>query len=283
MPISPTTLDPLRDRRLALIGAGVIGRTLIRRLEALNLPPKQLMLCDADPARGARLQREFELKTCPLADACCRADIWLIATPPAAVISTLSVLAPRLEAGQVVISFAAGVSMARLEAEVPAGVAVARIMPNALSLIGRGVNPVAYGRDCTLQAMAEVQAILNALGESIVLEDEQMNWAVGLTGASMRWLLPVLEGMTQAGLDAGLPEVDARWLAASMMAGTAALALETTFSFDELKALTSVQAGDEEAIRRIFREAAHRARQMAAEMASPIDRESDESTGERVL
>jgi pyrroline-5-carboxylate reductase len=85
--------------------------------------------------------------------------------------------------------------------------------------------------------------------------------------------------MTQAGLDAGLPEADARWLAASMMAGTAALALETTFSFDELKALTSVQAADEDEIRRIFREAAHNARQMAAEMASSIDHEIDESTG----
>jgi pyrroline-5-carboxylate reductase len=259
-------LDPLSDRRLALIGAGVIGRILIQRLEALNFPRDQLILCDASPERGARLQQEFGLKTCPLADECCRADIWLIATPPDAVPPTLHTLAPRLSDEQTIISFAAGVSLARMEALLPESVAVARIMPNALSFIGRGVNPVAFGRGCSLDARAQVQAILNALGESIVLDDRQMNWAVGLTGASMRWLLPVLEGMTQAGLDAGLNESDARWLAARMMAGTAALAQETMLPFDALKEMTSLQVTDEDEIIRIFREAARRAKELADEM-----------------
>ena len=279
MPLPSPILDPLIHRRLALIGVGVIGRILIQRLQFLHFPRRQLMLCDVDPERGARLQSEFGLKTCPLADDCCRADIWLIATPPGAVLPTLRALADRLRPGQLVISFAAGVSLARLESEIPMGVAVARIMPNALSLIGRGVNPVAYGRGRTLQSMAEVQAILNALGDSIVLEDEQMNWAVGLTGAAMRWLLPVLQGMTDAGLDAGLSAADARWLAAKMMAGTAALVLETGMSFDEIKALTSVQAADEEAIRRIFRAAAHRAKELADEMTRAIDGEGDKTAG----
>jgi len=256
-------LEPLADRRLALIGVGVIGRILLQRLEALHWPRQHLILCDADPARGARLQQEFKRKTCPLEDDCCRADVWLIATPPASVLPTLQTISPRLQPGQLVISFAAGVPLHQLEALTPPEVAVARIMPNALSLIGQGVNPVAYGRGCSLQTLAEVQAILNALGENIVLQDEQMNWAVGLTGAAMRWLLPVLEGMTQAGLDAGLTAADARWLAAKMMAGVSALALETTRSFDEMKRLTAIQAADEDEIRRIFREAAHRAKAMA--------------------
>ena len=270
-------LEPISDRRLALIGVGVIGSILIKRLDELNFPEEQLMLCDADPARAARLQQEFGLKTCPLSDDCCRADIWLIATPPAAVLPTIRSVASRLQPGQIVISFAAGAPLHWLETEIPMGVAVARIMPNALSLVGRGVNPVAYGRGCTLQVLAQVQAILNALGESIVLEDEQMNWAVGLTGATMRWLLPVLEGMTQAGLDAGLTQADARWLAAKMMAGVAALALDTDMSFEELKRLTSIQVADEDEIRQIFRQAAHRARDLAEEMEAALTAESRSS------
>ena len=256
----------LQDKRLALIGAGVIGRILIQRLLGSGLPKSQFMVCDASPERGARIQREFGVKVCPLTDACCRADIWLIATPPQAVIETIQAIAPRLEEEQLVISFAAGVSMARLEAHLPDPVAVARIMPNALSLIGRGVNPVAYGRGCTLTVRHQVQALLNTLGDSIVIEDAQMDWAVGLTGASMRWLLPVLEGMTQAGIDAGLTAFDARWVAAKMMAGVAALALDTDLSFQEMKALTSLQAADEEAIIRIFREAARQAKEAAEKM-----------------
>jgi pyrroline-5-carboxylate reductase len=81
----------------------------------------------------------------------------------------------------------------------------------------------------------------------------------------MRWLLPVLEGMTHAGLDADLTESDARWLAARMMAGVAALALETDLTFDEMRSLTSVQVVDEDDIRNIFYQAAHRARELAEE------------------
>ena len=263
-------LAPLMDLRLALIGVGVVGRIIIRRLETLGFPRAQLILCDADPQRGARLHREFGLKTCPLADECCRADIWLVATPPQAVLPTLQILAPRLHEGHTVISFAAGVSLARIESILPETVAVARIMPNALSLIGRGVNPVAYGRGCSLHVMGQVQAILNALGESIILDDSQMNWAVGLTGASMRWLLAALEGMTAAGLDAGLNESDARWVAARMMQGTAALALETMLPFDTLKEMTSLQVADEMEIARIFRETARRAKEMADELEARL-------------
>lgn len=273
MPDISPLLDPIIDQRLALIGVGVVGRILIQRLKTNGFPAERLIICDADPQRGNRAQREFNLKTCPLDDLCCRADIWLIATPPVAVLPTIQSIEDRLRPGQTVISFAAGVSMAQLEDELPLGVAAVRVMPNALSLIGRGVNPVAYGRECTLETRAKVQALLNVLGESIVLKDSQMNWAVGLTGASMRWLLPVLQGMALAGRDAGLSEADARWIAAEMMAGTAALALDTKMSFEEMKALTSVQVTDEEEIIELFREAARRAKEFADELEQSLQQQ----------
>ena len=54
-------------------------------------------------------------------------------------------LARGLRSGQAVVSFAAGIPLDQLAALVPAGVAVARVMPNAPSLVGKGMNPVAFG------------------------------------------------------------------------------------------------------------------------------------------
>ncbi len=256
----------LNDRHWGLIGAGVIGRILVQRLRSQGLRSERILLCDDDPVRGARARQALNIKVCPLSDACCRADIWLLATPPQAILPTVQRLRPKFHPGHIVISFAAGVPLSQMEAALPEGVAAVRVMPNALSLIGRGVNPVAYGQGCSLEDRALVQELLAALGESIVIRDEQMDWAVGLTGASMRWLLPVLEGMTLAGKDAGFSEGHARWMAAKMMEGVAALALETDMSFEEMKALTSVQVVDEEAIRELFREAVHRAKTLAETM-----------------
>jgi len=82
-----------------------------------------------------------------------------------------------------------------------------------------------------------------------------------LAGAAMRSVLPVLEGMTQAGIDAGLSEADARRVAGQIVLGTAALALQTDLSFDKLKALTPVETVNEPAVAQLFREAARTAKE----------------------
>jgi pyrroline-5-carboxylate reductase len=123
------------------------------------------------------------------------------------------------------------------------------------------MNPVAYGAGVTAEARELVEAILSTLGESMEVTDEQMNWCVGLTGAAMRSLLPALEGMTRAGVEAGFFEAESRRMAAQALLGTAALALQTDLSFDEIKALTPMQTVDEEAVSQVFLEAARGAQE----------------------
>ena len=155
---------------------------------------------------------------------------------------------PHLHEGQMIVSFAAGIPLHQIEAVIPSSVFAVRVMPNALSLIGQGMNPVAYGASVSAQAQMLVQSMLRTLGLSIVVNDAQMNWCVGLTGAAMRSLLPALEGMTKAGVEAGFTEKEARHMAARVMLGTAAMAATRDLSFDELKSLTPMETLDETAL-----------------------------------
>jgi pyrroline-5-carboxylate reductase len=132
------------------------------------------------------------------------------------------------------------------------------------------MNPVAYGQRVTPEGRALAEAILAFLGETIEVGDELMNWCVGLSGAAMRSLMPALEGMTQAGVEASLPEKDARRVAAQVMLGTAALALQTDLSFDEIKALTPMQTVDEAMLFKLFLEAARAVREKMAGAQSKI-------------
>lgn len=257
-------MSSLSDKRLAVVGAGNIGRILVERLRDAGVAAEQLRLCDTDPERARALAEAHGLAVVTPAEiASCQADIWLLATPPGAVTGVLQALRESLRAGQIVISFAAGVSLSWLEALVPAGVMVVRVMPNAPSLVGRGLSPVAYGAAATSQTRALVGELLTVLGETVEVSDEQMNWCVGLSGAAMRSLLPVLEGMVQAGLEAGLPDRDARHVAAQVMLGTAALLLETDLTWEQLKALTPMQTVDEAAVAQIFLDAARGAKAKA--------------------
>lgn len=250
-------MNQLQDKRLTIIGAGNIGCILLTRLRDAGVPADHLTVCDVNPDRRSAVVAEFGVQAADLTDeAACTADALLIATPPKAVPEVLLALAGRLRPGQVVVSFAAAVPLERLEALVPAGVPVVRVMPSAPSLVGQGMNPVAYGASITPEARALMEALLATLGQHIVVSDDQMNWCVGLAGAAMRSVLPVLEGMTQAGMDAGLSEADARRVAAQIMLGTAALALQTDLTFEELKAITPLETVDETSVSQSFRDAA---------------------------
>jgi pyrroline-5-carboxylate reductase len=122
---------------------------------------------------------------------------------------------------------------------------------------------VAYGASVAPEARELVEAILAALGETLVVRDEHMNWCVGLTGAAMRSLIPALEGMTRAGAEAeaGFSAADSRRIAAQVMLGTAALALKTDLTFDQIKALTPMETVDEAALAQLFFDAAQAAQE----------------------
>lgn len=252
----------LEEKRIAIIGVGNIGRIWVKRLCETGFPPKSIFVYDADTARLEAIVKEFGVCAADLYDASVsRADVFFIAVSPKSIRLVLHTLADRLQPGQIVISLAAAVSLEQLEAWVPAGVSVIRVMPNAPSIVGEGMNPVAYGRTVPQQTRELVETLLGIMGQTIDVQDDQMNWCVGLSGAAMRSLVPVLEGMTKAGMDAGLSASQARRVAAQVMLGTAKLVLQTDLTWEEIKALTPMQTVDEAKVIELFHDAARTARE----------------------
>lgn len=101
-----------------------------------------------------------------------------------------------------------------------------------------------------------VMELLDELGRTVEMRDEQMNWCVGLSGAAMRSVLPAIEGMIRAGLEAGLTEENARLIAAQVVMGTAGLVKHSSLTFPELKALTPMETLDEALVERLYYDAA---------------------------
>ena len=264
----------LRSKRFAIIGMGNIGRILLERLILSSIPANNLIINDTDESRAQQASRRFGARVCVLSDETLSdVDIFLLASPPKSIIDILRNLAPHLHEGQIIVSFAAGIPLHQIEAVIPSAVFAVRVMPNALSLIGQGMNPVAYGASVSAQAQMLVQSMLRTLGQNIVVDDAQMNWCVGLTGAAMRSLLPVLEGMTRAGVEAGFTEKEARHMAARVMLGTAAMAATRDLSFDELKSLTPMETLDEKALHEIFLEAARAAKNKMDRLQQKLEKD----------
>ena len=252
----------LSNKNLAVIGAGNIGHILLERLRAAGVPADHLVVCDSDKSRAKAAAEKFGVRPVILADeGVCGADAILIAVSPKSVSDVIHTFTSWVCPCRLVISFAAAVPLANIEALLHPGTPVARIMPNAPSLIGQGINPVAYGAFMTPEAQELVEAILGALGECVVVRDDQMNWCVGLTGAAMRSVLPALEGMTRAGVEAGFTEAESRRMASQAMLGTAILTLKTDLTFEQIKSLTPMETVDEAALAQLFLDAARAAQE----------------------
>lgn len=254
-------MKELFKQRIAILGAGNIGRMLLERLRRSGMTVR-MAVYDKDPQKaeqaaaqvGADVVSEGEVGNCG-------AQLWLLCMGPKAVLPFLKQLSPCLQPGHIVVSFAAAVSLERLEMLVPEGVHMVRVMPNMPSQVGEGMNPVCFNEKVPPEAEEIVLQLLEILGETVKVSDEQMNWCVGLSGAAMRSLIPVIEGMIRAGQDAGLSTKKARKIAAQVMLGTAALVSEMDeMSLAEIKTLTPMETVDEEQVAGMFEEAAANAK-----------------------
>ncbi len=250
-------MKALLNKRVAVIGVGNIGRMLLERLRLMGVYANKIVVCDSDPERARAAAEPVGVSVIDLdqTDAC-EADLWLLCPGPKAILTVMKKIAPRLKSGDVVVSFAAAVPISSLEACLPNQVSVVRVMPNMPSLLGLGMNPVCFGENASEDARAMVLELLDHLGQTIEVRDDQMNWCVGLSGAAMRSFLPAIEGMIRAGLEAGLTEENARLIAAQVVMGTAGLVKHTSLSLAEIKALTPMETLDEALVERLYYDAA---------------------------
>lgn len=255
-------MTAMNNKRVAVIGAGNIGKMLLERMRVTGIPGNLLFVCDSDPVRAKSIAAQVGASFFNLADpSTCTADIWLLCPGPKAVLPVLQQLSPQLKPGQIVVSFAAAVSLTKLDVMVPNGVSLARVMPNMPSLVGQGMNPVCFSGKATSEARKIVLELLDALGKTIEIRDDQMNWCVGLSGAAMRSVLPIIEGMFLAGTEAGLSEANTRLIASQVILGTAELVKNTSLSLAEIKKLTPMETLDEGLVARLFYEAARGAKE----------------------
>ena len=119
-----------------------------------------------------------------------------------------------LSPATVVVSVAAAVSLAQLEAALPAGQPVIRTMPNTPAKLGRGVVSVSPGTHCTPEQLQNVKDILQGAGTVVEVPEEQVDALSAISGSGPAYAFYLAEAMAAAGeelgLDAGLSLILAR-------------------------------------------------------------------------
>ena len=250
------------DNSYYIIGLGNIGKILVQRLLEVGVTKDQIKITDIDSARVDSVCAEFGVEALAFESAGVGImDVIIIASGPKAVPDILKTMDSILQAGQVVISMAAAVPLSYMRKMVSKPVSIVRILPNPPSLVGKGMNPVSFEPDEKTDIKEMVKYLLAVLGDTIEVDDDMMAWSVGLTGAALRTVFPVLDGMIRAGMEAGLSPEDSRRVAARIFNGVSALVLETDLTMEQIHNMTPMQTLDEAAVSDLFLETARNTRQ----------------------
>lgn len=142
-----------------------------------------------------------------------------------------------------VLSIAAGVSIAVLEADLGDGPALVRAMPNTPAQIGAGASAIAGGTTATDDDLAWAEAILGAVGTVVRVPEHLLDAVTGLSGSGPAYVFLVAEALIEAGVLNGLPRDVSTTLALHTILGSARLLVESGESPEVLRAAVTSPGG----------------------------------------
>jgi pyrroline-5-carboxylate reductase len=170
-------------------------------------------------------------------------EVAVIAVKPQDAPTLLQDMQAAAHPGHLVISVAAGVRVSTIEAALPPGVPVVRVMPNTPAFVLEGMAVLARGRHATPDHEAVAQRIFECVGRVQCLPESKMDAVTALSGSGPGFVALVIEALADGGVAAGLPRDTALELAAQTVLGTAKLVLERHLHPGVLKDMVASPAG----------------------------------------
>lgn len=216
---------------LAFLGAGSMGGAILQGVVASGTPVDGGIVATnrsrekADALAGLSGVTSVALAESPEgnAEAAASARIVLVGVKPAMVPDLLREIAPALRPDAIVVSLAAGVTLATFAESLGADAHVVRSMPNTPSTVRRGVTGLAAGVAATADDVALVRALFETVGAVIEVPESQIDALSTISGSGPAYVFLLIEEFTRAAVGKGFSEADARLMAEQTFIGATAL------------------------------------------------------------
>jgi pyrroline-5-carboxylate reductase len=234
----------MKDLTIGFIGGGNMAGALVKGMVHAGVTPaNKIWVSDVKPERLAAIAEAHAVRTTgdnhALVAAC---DVIVIAVKPQVIHKVLDAIAGDVE-GKLLVSVAAGVPVAAMEARLPAGARVVRSMPNTPATVLAGATAIAPGTHATEADLEIARTLFAAVGRVVTLEEAQMDAATGLSGSGPAYIMLVIEALADGGVKVGLHRDTALLLAAQTVYGSAKLLLETGEHPGRLKDMVTSPGG----------------------------------------
>jgi pyrroline-5-carboxylate reductase len=223
-----TTMPDEKLPSLAFLGAGSMGGAIAKGVAGSGLGSSITVtnrsVARADAIRVPGLASvALEQTSTGNQDAAASADVVVVGVKPAMVPDLLREIAPHLRPGTIVVSIAAGVTIATFEQILGPGIPVVRSMPNTPAVVGRAVTGLAAGTTATPADLAVVREVFETVGTVIEVPESQIDALSTISGSGPAYVFLLIEKLTDAAVGKGFDRDAARLMAEQTFIGAAEL------------------------------------------------------------
>ena len=215
----------IESRRVAILGAGKIGESLLSGLLSGNgRRPDEIVVTGRRPERIAELSERYGVAgTLSNSEAVTGAALVVIAVKPQDFDALLGEIGGLLSPDQTVLSIAAAIPTSLIEQRVAPGVPVVRAMPNAPATVHEGIAGICPGAHAADEHVRLAEEALSHLGGVVTVAERYMDAVTAVSGSGPAYFALLAEAMIEAGILLGLSREVSTRLVVQTMLGTAKL------------------------------------------------------------
>ena len=245
------------SRKIAFIGGGNMATSLVGGLVESGHPPAAIVVSEPVADKRRDLAERFEVQvTADNREAAAASDVVVLAVKPQDMAEVVTGAAPAMrDLGALVVSIAAGTTIARILEWLDCSAPVVRTMPNTPALLGCGATALYANEAVTGEQRDAAEAILGSAGIAIWVDDEELLDAVtAVSGSGPAYYFLLMEHMIRTGIGLGLTAEQARALTLQTALGAARMALEAGRTPEELRVGVTSPGGTTERALNLFRD-----------------------------
>ncbi len=220
----------LNGKKISFIGTGNMGEALVSGLvQSQASQPEHIICTDVREEKLAAIRAKYGVQTTTNnAKAVEASEIIIYAVKPQILAEVLHETAANLNMDKLVISIAAGVPLAAMEAGINKDLRLIRVMPNIAAFVKESATAIAAGKHTREGDIELAKAIFDSVGKSVFIKENILMDAItGLSGSGPAYIFLIIDAMADAGVKMGLSRYDALFLSTQTVMGSAKLLMET--------------------------------------------------------
>jgi pyrroline-5-carboxylate reductase len=200
-----------------------MGEALLSGVLRAGRRPADFVVTTRREERGTLLRERYGVAVVTNAEAARTAGTLVLAVKPQDMATLLEELRPHMEPGKLVISMAAGIPTSFIEARLPEGVPVVRVMSNTPVHVDEAMSVLSAGSHAGEDHLKLTEELLSPVGKVLRIPESLQDGATALSGSGPAYFYYLVEAMVDAGILLGMPRAAALEMVVQSAVGAAVM------------------------------------------------------------